>query len=121
MQDFRELKVWQKAHALTLAVYQTTSAFPREEVYGITSQMRRAVTSIPANLAEGRCRRSDRDFSRFVGIALGSASEVEYLLLLARDLEFLPPPAYATLSEQAEEVKRMLSALYDRLCSSGDA
>ena len=75
MQDFRELKVWQKAHALTLAVYRLTARFPREQLYGITSQIRRATASIPANLAEGRCRRSDRDFGRFVGIALGSASE----------------------------------------------
>ncbi|MGD8452278.1 MAG: four helix bundle protein [Phycisphaerae bacterium] len=119
MQDFRELKVWQKAHELTLAVYRATAAFPREELYGIVSQIRRAASSIPANLAEGRCRRTDRDFGRFVGIALGSASEVEYHVLLARDLEFLEPAAYGRLSEQVEEVKRMLSALYDRLMADG--
>ena len=77
MQDFRELKVWQKAHELTLAVYRATQSFPRDELYGLTSQLRRSASSIPANLAEGRCRRSDRDFGRFVGIALGSASETD--------------------------------------------
>jgi four helix bundle protein len=78
VQDFRDLKVWQKAHELTLAVYRVTAGFPREEQYGIVSQLRRAAASVPANLAEGRCRRTDRDFGRFVGIALGSASETEY-------------------------------------------
>lgn len=117
MQDFRELKVWQKAHELTLAIYRATAGFPREELYGITSQLRRAAASVPANLAEGRCRRGDRDSARFVGIALGSATEAEYHLLLARDLGFLAAATYGTLTEDVEEVKRMLSALYERLSS----
>jgi four helix bundle protein len=115
VQDFRELRVWQKAHELTLAIYRVTSEFPREELYGIVSQLRRAAASVPANLAEGRCRRSDRDFGRFVGVTLGSASEAEYYLLLARDLGFIQPERYARLAEQTEEVKRMLSSLHDRL------
>jgi four helix bundle protein len=117
VQDFRDLKVWQKAHELTLAVYRVTARFPREELYGIVSQLRRAAASVPANLAEGRCRRSDRDFGRFVSIALGSASETEYHLLLARDLGFIQAEPYAGLASQVEEVKRMLSALYDCLMS----
>jgi four helix bundle protein len=117
VQDFRDLKVWQKAHELTLAVYRVTAGFPREELYGIVSQLRRAAASVPANLAEGRCRRTDRDFGRFVGIALGSASETEYYLLLARDLGFILPEPYAGLAAQVEEVKRMLSSFYDRLSS----
>lgn len=120
MQSFRDLKVWQKAHELTLAVYRATASFPREELYGLTSQLRRAAASVPANLAEGRCRRSDREFGRFVAIALGSASETEYHLLLARDLGFLNPVPHETLTEQVEEVERMLSVLYDRLTSEAD-
>jgi len=118
MQNFRELKVWQKAHGLTLGIYRVTRTFPREELYGIMSQLRRAAASVPANLAEGRCRRTDRDFGRFASIALGSASEVEYYLLLSRDLELLEEGAYYELADQVEEVKRMLSALQDRLASS---
>lgn len=118
MQDFRELRVWQKAHELTLAVYRATGAFPRDELYGITSQLRRAAASVPANLAEGHCRRTYRDFGRFVSIALGSASEAECYSLLSRDLGFLNEPAHKGLGEQVEEVKRTLSVLQDRLASS---
>ncbi len=88
MQDFRKLKVWSKAHVLTLDVYKASEAFPREEIYGLTSQLRRASVSIGANIAEGTCRKGDVDFARFLQMAAGSASEVEYHLLLAR-----PKPA----------------------------
>lgn len=115
MQDFRELKVWQKAHALTLAVYQATSDFPREEVYGLTAQMRRCCSSIPANIAEGCGRNSDQDFARFLQIAMGSASELEYHLLLAHDLSFIPDLDYAQHSSSVVEIKRMLSAFIARL------
>ena len=117
MQDFRELKVWQKAHEAVLAVYRATAEFPPDERFGLTSQVRRSAASVAANLAEGRCRPSDRDFGRFVGIALGSASETEYYLLLARDLGFLAEAQYAQLTDQVQEVKRMLSSLYGRLTS----
>ena len=76
MQDFRNLKVWEKAHSLTLDVYRATKSFPREEMYGVTSQMRRASASIGANIAEGVCRRGDAGFARFLHIAVGSASEL---------------------------------------------
>ena len=86
MQDFRDLKVWQKSHQLTLEVYRSTATFPREELYGLTSQIRRASSSIPANIAEGCGRNSPNELRRFLEIAMGAASELEYHLLLARDL-----------------------------------
>ena len=88
MQDFRDLKVWQKAHNVVLAVYRASAEFPAAERFGLTSQLRRAAVSIPANIAEGCVRSSDADFARFLHISLGSASEVDYYLLLARDLKF---------------------------------
>jgi len=85
MKDFRKLDVWAKAHALTLAIYRVTAGFPTEERYGLTSQLRRACVSIPTNIAEGCGRNSDAELARFAEIAMGSSSEVEYLLLLSRD------------------------------------
>ena len=85
MKDFKELRVWQKAHSLALEVYQATRSFPRDEIYGLTSQIRRAAVSVGANIAEGCGRRSDGEFARFLQIARGSASELEYHLLFARD------------------------------------
>jgi four helix bundle protein len=107
MKDFRELIVWQKAHELTLAVYKATRDYPKEEVYGLTSQTRRASASIAANIAEGCGRATDADFARFLQNAFGSAIELEYHLLLAHDLEHLPTPAYQRLDAQTIEVKRM--------------
>lgn len=89
MKDFHELKVWHKAHQLALAVYRLTASFPREELYGLTSQLRRSSSSIPANLAEGCGRNGDAELARFCSIAAGSASELEYQLLLAKDLELI--------------------------------
>ncbi|GAF90359.1 unnamed protein product, partial [marine sediment metagenome] len=96
-------------------VYRATANFPREELYGITSQIRRCAASVAANLAEGRCRRGDREFGRFVSIALGSASETEYFLLLSRDLGFIDAARYDKLAQQAVEVKKMLTAFHARL------
>jgi len=96
MVDFKELKVWQKAHQMTLNTYRTTSTFPRDEIYGLTSQLRRAAASIGANIAEGCGRRSDGDMCRFLQIARGSASEVEYHFLLARDLHLLDEKTFQT-------------------------
>ena len=115
MQDFRKLKVWEKSHALTLDVYRSSKTFPREELYGLTNQMRRASISIGANIAEGACRRGDADFARFVQMAAGSASELEYHLLLAQDLQMLGSVDYQRLSAHAEEVKRMLTSLLHKL------
>ncbi len=115
MQDFRNLKVWERAHSLTLDVYRASQGFPREEMYGVTSQMRRASASIGANIAEGVCRNGDLDFARFLQIAAGSASELEYHLLLARDLEMLKATDYQRLSDETVEVKRMLASLMKKL------
>jgi four helix bundle protein len=115
MKDFRQLKVWEKAHHLTLAVYQVTASFPRDEIYGLTSQMRRAASSIPSNLAEGCGRNSDAELARFSSIAAGSASELEYHLLLARDLNLIPLNDHQLLTEQVVEIKRMLSGLVQKL------
>ena len=115
MKDFRELKVWQKAHPLTLAVYPITATFPREELYGLTTQLRRSCSSIPANLAEGCGRNGDAEFARFCSIAMGSASQLEYHLLLARDLKLIKPADYEQLAPRATELKRMLTALRQKL------
>ncbi|MGZ3689617.1 MAG: four helix bundle protein [Bdellovibrionota bacterium] len=115
MEDFKNLRVWVKAHDLTLHIYQSTRSFPKEEIYGLTSQMRRASGSIGANIAEGCGRRSDPEMNRFVQIARGSASELEQHLLLARDLRFLTDSEFGELEEQTLEVQRMLAALSQRL------
>ena len=115
MKDFHELKVWQKAHQLTLAVYQITATFPREKLSGLTSQVLRCCSSIPANLAEGCGRSGDAEFARFCSIAMGSASELEYHLLLAKDLKLIKLKDHAELSQRATELKRMLTALLQKL------
>jgi four helix bundle protein len=111
MKDFRTLRVWEKGHQLTLAIYKATAKFPREELYGLTSQIRRCSSSIPANIAEGCGRSGGAELSRFLQIAMGSASELEYHLLLAHDLGFLTPPTYQPIATAVLEVKRMLTAL----------
>ncbi|CAG0926399.1 hypothetical protein TFLX_00054 [Thermoflexales bacterium] len=117
MKDFRELKIWEKAHHLTLAIYHTTAAFPSEERYGLTSQMRRSAASIPTNIAEGCGRGSDDDFRRFLQIAMGSASELEYQLILAHDLGYLASADHERLSTAVIEVKRMLASLITKIKS----
>lgn len=115
MKDFKELKVWEKAHQLTLAVYKTTRTFPRDELYGLTSQIRRSCVSIAANIAEGCGRRGDAELARFLQIAMGSASELEYHLLLSRDLKLLQSPDDKSLANDVREVKRMLSSFIKKL------
>ena len=115
MQNFKELKVWRKAHRIVLSIYLQTVGFPAEEKFGLTSQIRRAAVSIPANIAEGSVRSSDADFARFLHIALGSASEVDYYLLLARDLRFWKDETYQALDAELQEIKRMLAALITRV------
>jgi four helix bundle protein len=111
MKDFRDLKVWGKAHSLTLACYQATESFPKQETFGLVSQIRRSASSIAANIAEGCGRRGNGELHRFLQVAAGSASELEYHLLLARDLNFLNVAHHENLQAQVEEVKRMLSSL----------
>ena len=114
MQDFRKLNVWQKAHALTLEVYKMTRTFPREELFGLTSQLRRSSFSVPANIAEGCGRGTAKDFSRFLIIGMGSASELEYYLLLSHDLRLIDNFHCEELALRTTEVKRMLAALIKR-------
>jgi four helix bundle protein len=115
MQDFRKLLVWQKSHELVLQVYRISRDFPREELFGLTSQMRRAAVSIPSNIAEGTGRGSDADFARFLIIAMGSSSELEYQLLLSRDLGYVETGTHRTVEAMVKEVKKMLAALIKRV------
>jgi four helix bundle protein len=115
MKDFKELIVWRKAHSVTLAIYAATKVFPREELYGLTSQLRRSAASIGANIAGGCGRRSDGEMCRFLNIAYGSAAEVEYHLLLARDLHMLEEDLFRQLERDIDEVQRMLTSLIQRV------
>ena len=115
MKSFRDLLVWQKAHQLTLAIYKETKSFPKEELYGLTSQIRRACASIPANIAEGCGKGSDADFSRFLQIAFGSANELEYHLLLVHDLGILESEIYRNLESELVEIKKMLASLITKI------
>ena len=119
MRDFRELKVWEKAHRLTLQVYRITKNFPSDEQFGLTVQLRRAAASVPTNIAEGCGRDSERELARFMSIAGGSASEVEYQLLLACDLDYMQDEIYRELNQQVNEVKRMLNSFIQKLTANG--
>lgn len=110
VQDFRKVKAWEKAHELTLEVYRATVGFPDNERYGIVSQMRRACTSIPTNIAEGCGRNSKKDLARFIDVATGSANEVDYQLQLALDLGYLSENLHSDLARKVKEVRRMLTA-----------
>jgi four helix bundle protein len=118
MRDFRSLDVWLKSHQLTLVIYKNIPAFPKAEQYGLTSQVCRAAVSIPTNIAEGCGRGSNAELSRFMQIAMGSASELEYELLLANELGWLPSESYQQLNEQVLEVKRMLAAYIGKIRAS---
>lgn len=111
MRDFKKLKVWENSHKLTLSLYQITSTFPKEEFYGITSQIRRAVSSIPTNIAEGCGKDSDNDFCRYLSISTGSASEVEYLMILAKDLKYISVEEYEIFIEELITIKKQLYQL----------
>ncbi len=115
MKSFRELTIWQRSHRLTLAVYEATRGFPKEELYGLTSQTRRASASVPTNIAEGCGRDGDAELKRFLQIAMGSASELEYHLQLATDLGYLAPEGFAQLTAEVIEVKKMLAAFIRKL------
>jgi len=117
MKDFRDLKVWEKAHASVLACYDATKPFPREEIFGLVSQIRRAASSIPANIAEGCGRRGNAELHRFLQMAMGSANELEYHLLLSKDLAYLKVEDHQRLQPQVEEVKRMLASLIRKVDS----
>ena len=115
MKDFKNFVVWQKSHQLTLDVYKMTHNFPKEELFGLTSQMKRSASSIPTNIAEGCGRNSDKDFARFLIIAFGAANELEYQFILSRDLNFINNDSSEKLLFQVEEIKKMLNSLISKL------
>lgn len=115
MKDFRELKIWQRSHALTLAIYHATKSFPKEELFGLTSQMRRSGASIPANIAEGCGRDGDPELKRFLTIALGSACELDYHVLLAMELGYIPAVNAQALALEILELRRMLGGFIQKL------
>lgn len=120
MRNFRKLEVWRRGHQLTLDVYEITRTFPREELYGLTSQMCRTSAAVSANVAEGCGRGSNADLARFLQIAFGSASELENHLLLARDLLLLRPTDHKRLSEEVVEIQRMLASFINSLKAFGN-
>jgi len=109
MKDFHNIKVWHKAHDLVIKVYKVTRSFPREEVYGLTSQIRRAAASVPTNIAEGCGRNTDNELAHFMEIASGSASELDYLLLLAMDIGLLAEDSHTELLAELTEIRKMLT------------
>lgn len=119
MRDFKELKVWHKAHHLVLEIYQHTSCFPDDERYGLTAHLRKSASSIPSNIAEGCGREGEKEFARFLSIAAGSASETEYQLLLAKDLGYMEPDLHNRINEQVNDVKRMLNSFIQKLMANG--
>ena len=115
MQDYHKLKVWEKAHLLAIDVYRLSEGFPRRDGVALTTQLRRAALSIPTNIAEGAGKSGTNDFRRFLDIALGSASETHYQLLVARDLNLIENEVYDDLSSRVVEVRRMLVGLLKRV------
>ena len=118
MKNFKDIKVWKKAHDLTLKVYKVTELFPKDERYGLTSQIRRAVSSIPTNIAEGCGKSTDSDFARFLDVSFGSASELEYQILLVKDLGYIDEEIYSELLPELIEIKKMLSKFIKSVRSS---
>ena len=118
MKDFKKLTIWQRSHQLTLHIYKTTVSFPPEEKFGLTSQMRRACSSIPTNIAEGCGRNTEGDMNQFFIVSMGSASELEYQLLLAKDLDYITSSTYDILFNELIEIKKMLNAFIQKLKGS---
>ncbi len=115
MQDFTKLQVWQKAHQFTLGIYKITKDFPADEKFGLISQLRRASCSIGSNLAEGCGRATNKELGRFIAIAQGSAFEVRYQLILARDLNYVSPQRFDFFDHKITEISRMLNSLGQKL------
>jgi four helix bundle protein len=121
MQDFRQLKVWQKAHALTLKLYEETKNFPSDERFGLTSQIRQGSSSIGANIAEGCGVNSRVHFARYLQLASGSTSELAYHLILAKDLGYIEQEQFLTFAAKTDEVHKMLAAFIAKLKSASKA
>ena len=121
MQNYKDLKVWYKAHEFTVKIYEVTKQFPREEIYGVTSQMRRAASSIPANIAEGCGKFTQLDLARYLNIALGSANESEYFALLSKDLSYLSVEHFEILNKLINDIKAMLITLIKKVRLANNA
>ena len=115
MQNYKNLKVWEKCHHFTLKIYELTKTFPKEEIYSLTSQIRRSCSSMPANIAEGCGKFTGNDLGRYLNIALGSANESEYFLILSRDLNYLENNLFETLLDEINEIKAMLISLISKV------
>jgi four helix bundle protein len=115
MRDFRQIQAWEKAHRVTLRIYALTRNFPKEETYGLVAQMRRSAASIPTNIAEGCGRNSGRELARFSEIAMGSATELEYQVILAQDLGYLRDPLNSTTLKEVIEVQKMLGTFIRKI------
>lgn len=115
MRNFRNLSVWSKGHFLTLKIYYLTKSFPKDEIFGLVSQMRRCAYSVPSNIAEGCGRNSTPDFKRFLVIAAGSSSELEYQLFLSKDLGYISEVVFKELESETIEIKKMIYSLIKKL------
>lgn len=115
MQNYKDLKVWEKAHHFTLRIYELTKSFPKDEIYSLTNQLRRAASSIAANIAEGCGKNSQNELAHFLNISLGSSNEAEYFLLLAKDLKYLEIDIYDPLANNINEIKAMLISLINKV------
>ena len=118
MRDFHKLVIWEKSHQLTLDIYKLTQQFPKEELFGLTSQIRRAISSVPTNIAEGCGRETTKDFAHFLQISIGSACEIEYQLLLAHDLNYITDEDYNRLNDEIVSVRKMIHKYQSGLKSS---
>jgi len=115
MRDFRKYNAWRESHLFTLEIYQATKDFPKEELFGLTSQLRRASSSIPTNFAEGCGSNSEKEFARYLNISIASCSEVEYLLLLTSDLKYLKPEIYQILEGKVIQIRKQIFTLRQKL------
>lgn len=118
MRDFRQLRVWEDAHGLTLGIYWITKDFPKEELFALTNQMRRASSSIPTNIAEGCGRETRKDYAHFLQIALGSSFELDYQIFLAKDLKYIDEKKYLELNDKVDKIKRQLAILIKKIRAS---
>jgi four helix bundle protein len=118
MRDFRQLRVWEEAHLLTLNIYQATKNFPKEELFALTNQMRRASASIPTNIAEGCGRETSKDYAHFLQIALGSSFELDYQIFLAKDLKYIDEKIFLELNDKVDKIKRQLAILIKKVRTS---
>ncbi|WP_299363992.1 four helix bundle protein [Winogradskyella sp.] len=115
MRDFKKYDIWELSHAFALKIYEVSQSFPKEEIYGVISQIRRASSSIPTNISEGCGRTSDTEFNRFLTIALGSACEAEYLIILSKDLNYIDSESFMKLNEEINTIKRKIYTLKQKL------